>query len=120
MSDITILTQMKFDKGSVVVERNSGVVTVSVSGTHAVHLTQNIGTSAENLGKGGITNVGYAMFHNLDGTNFVLVGYDDSGFKDMIKVKAGEWSGPVRLSQNTPQAKADTGALDLEYILIED
>ena len=56
----------------------------------------------------------------MDATNYVEIGYDDSGFKNMIKLKAGEQFGPVRLGQNAPYAQADTGAVDLEYVLIED
>ena len=93
---------------------------ITVSGDHVVHQTQEIGfAAAEALNVGEITTVGWAYFRNLDSTNFVEIGYDDSGFKDLLKLKAGEWC-ICRLSQNAPYAKADTAAVDLEYIRIED
>jgi hypothetical protein len=55
----------------------------------------------------------------LDATNYVQIGYDDTGFKPTIKLKAGEYC-VCRLGQDAPYAQADTGAVDLEYILIED
>jgi hypothetical protein len=69
---------------------------------------------------GEITTVGLAWFRNMDSTNYVEIGYDDSGFKKLIKLKAGEQFGPVRLAQSAPYAQADTAAVDLEYMLIED
>jgi len=59
------------------------------------------------------------MFRNLDATNFVEIGYDDSGFKNVIKLKAGE-TFITRISQSAPYAKADTAAVELFYIIYED
>lgn len=113
------ITNFTFEKGGVKVERAPGSVDVTITGDHAIHKTQEIGTSAENLDKGEITTPGYGLFHNLDGTNFVEIGYDDTGFKPTVKIESGEWA-LFRLAQATPQAKADTAACDLEFILIED
>ena len=93
---------------------------LTMTGDHLVHQTQEIGfAAAEALNVGEITTVGWAYFRNLDATNYVQIGYDDTGFKPTIKLKAGEYC-VCRLGQDAPYAQADTGAVDLEYILIED
>lgn len=99
--------------------RTTGTVKADQSAVGYVADVQNIGTSAENIAMGSVGAPGWAYFKNLDATNFVLIGYDATGFKDVIKLKAGEecW---VRLSQAAPQAKADTLAIELEYIIFED
>ena len=91
---------------------------MDVAGTNYVHRIQNIDTSAENLDKGEITTPGLLIVHNLDSANFCELGYDDTGFKNFLKVIALKWQF-VYLAQATPQAKFDTGAGDLEYWMFE-
>ena len=119
-NELKIITQMRFSKGGTELIRGSKDTFVTVSGNYAVHNVQAVGfAAAEALIKGDITTVGYCWFKNLDATNFVEVGYDDTGFKNVIKLKAGE-EAVVRLGQNTPQAQADTAGVKLEYIMVED
>ncbi len=110
---------LTYTKNGVKYSVTEAASTFTVAGDHSIHATQEIGTAAENIGKGEITTIGWAVFHNMDDTNFIEIGFDDSGFKSVIKILAGEWSGPVRMSQATPQAKADTAACDLDYYFIE-
>jgi len=37
-----------------------------------------------------------------------------------LKLKAGETVGPLRLGTDTPWAQANTAAVELEYLIIED
>jgi hypothetical protein len=92
---------------------------ITVTGNNIAAGTQEVGTSAEALAKGDITTPGYLLIHNLDATNFVQVGYDDTGFKPTVKIKAGE-KALFRLAQATPQVLADTAACRIAYWLIED
>jgi hypothetical protein len=118
--ELKITGQLWFTKGGIKINLGTRDHFVTVSGDHAIHKSQEIGTSAEALDIGEITTVGYCWFRNMDSTNFVEIGYDDTGFKNLIKLKAGEECGPVRLGQGAPYALADTAAVDLEYVIIED
>ena len=119
MANELILTfGLAFTKNGATFNRTTFASQVTVSGTHVMAGTQAVATSAENLGKGDITTPGYLLIHNLDSTNFVQVGYDDTGFKPVVKVKAGKWA-MFELAQATPQVKADTSACNIEYWLIE-
>ena len=120
-NELKITTQLRLSKGSVSLIIGTASHYVDVSGDHSIHRTQEVGfAAAEALDIGEITTVGYCWFRNLDADNFVEIGYDDSGFKNLIKLKAGEQCGPVRLGQDAPYAQADTAAVDLEYVIIED
>jgi hypothetical protein len=82
--------------------------------------TQNIGTTHEALGLGSLTTPGFAVFQNLDATNFIELGIDDTGtFEAFAKLKPGE-IGMIRLTTLAPYAKADTAAVDLFYLIYED
>jgi len=117
--ELTITTQLVFEKGNTKVRRGSKDVTIDVTGTDMIHATQAVGNaSAENVAKGEITTPGYMWVKNLDGTNFVQIGYDDSGFKPTVKLLAGE-EALFRCAQTTPQAQADTAAVNIEYIIVE-
>ena len=118
-NELKITTALRFVKGTINFDIAESDQYVDVSGDHSIYRTQEIGTSAETLDIGEITTVGWAFFRNLDNTNYVDIGYDDSGFKNLIRLKAGKYC-IFRLAQNTPYAKANTANIDLEYILIED
>jgi len=107
----------KFDR----VPANFSVV---ITGDAVASGTQSVTTGAANLEKGGISTSGYLLIHNLDATNFVEVGYDDTGFKPVVKIKGGaagvgEWA-LFRSAQATLQVKADTATCLVEYYLFED
>jgi hypothetical protein len=79
--------------------------------------TQNIGTSEESVAKGDITNIGWCAIKNLDSTYYVEIGCVTGQYT--IKLKAGE-SCVFRAAANTIFAKANTSAVDIEYLFIED
>lgn len=78
---------------------------------------QNIGTSDEALALGDVTTPGWAVFQNLDDTNFVEIGV--GSFTAFLKLKPGEQC-LCRLGTTAPRAKADTAAVDLFYIIYSD
>ncbi len=119
MADLTYRLQIAFSKGNVEMARVVTTQDVTVAGDYALHDVQAVGfAAAEALRLGEITTPGFCLFHNTDATNFVEIGYDDTGFKPTVKVLAGEWA-LFRLTQAAPQAKADTASVDLEYYMIE-
>jgi hypothetical protein len=118
--ELMIQTRILFEKGDVKVSQGPTTLVLDVAGTDAIRATQEIGfAAAEAINKGEITTPGYMWVRNLDPTNFVEIGYDDTGFKNVVKLKAGE-EALFRLAQTTPQAQADTAAVRIEYIIIED
>ena len=106
-------------KGGASISRATGSTNVTMTGDHIAAGTQAVGTAAEALEKGDITTPGMLLIHNMDDTNFVQVGYDDTGFKPVVDVRAGEYA-MFRLTQAVTQVKADTGDCIIEYILVED
>jgi len=120
-NELKIVTSMSFQKGNVKLGVAECSQYIDVSGDYSIHRVQAIGFAAhEALDIGEITTVGWGYFKNLDDTNFVEIGFDSTGtFEGLIKLKAGEFCF-ARLGQDAPYALADTGAVDLEYMLIED
>jgi hypothetical protein len=92
---------------------------ITMTGTDLILSTQAIGTAAEAIVKGEVSTIGMCLFHNLDATNYVEIGHDVSAaFEADIRINAGEWC-LVRLTQGTPQARANTAAVQIEYFMIE-
>ena len=91
--------------------------THTITANTKVENTQSIGTGAhEALVLGEVGTPGYAFFHNTDSTNFVEIGIDESStFHAFAKLKAGQ-KAVVPLTE-APYAKADTGAVDLDYAI---
>ena len=119
-NEITISNSVDYDKNDEQDQFSSGNQTVDVAGDHYKKGIQTIGfAAAEAIEKGDVVTVGWCRFKNLDATNFVLIGYDDTGFKHLLKLLPGE-AQVVRLSQSTPQAQADTGAVLLAYTIYEE
>jgi hypothetical protein len=83
---------------------------------------QTVGTTEENLViTDSVTTNGCIVLHNLDSTNFVDYGLDDAGtMKAIGRIKPGEahW---LRLKPSTNlRMKADTAAVRVEYLLLND
>lgn len=77
---------------------------------------------AQPLDLGSVATTGFAVFQNLDATNYVEIGAWDgvgSVFWPFIRLKAGE-QGMMRLSTNPPYALANTGSVKIFYIVYAD
>ena len=102
---------------------SSGSVAVDQTNRRMVKDVQEIGTAAagEALGLGDLVSIGFAVFKNLDDTNFVEVGRSITGsFEAFIKLKPGE-SCIFRFASGTaPYALADTAACELMYVIYDD
>lgn len=77
---------------------------------------QSIGTSEEALAKGDVGTPGYVFVRNMDAVNFVQLGATTGVYS--VKIAAGQaalipWNGAAIL------AKADTAAVEVEYLIIE-
>jgi len=102
---------------------SSGSVAVDQTNRRMVKDVQEIAIAAagEAIGLGALVSIGFAVFKNLDDTNFVEVGRSIGGsFEAFAKLKPGE-VGFLRLAAGiAPYARADTAACELMYTIYDD
>lgn len=79
---------------------------------------QNIGTSEETLSAGDLTTKGWLFIRNLDGTNYVQVGFSTGVYG--IRLEAGEPAVFRTEPAATVYLKANTAACDIQYQWLED
>lgn len=90
-----------------------------VTGNEYIDHVQSIGTSAEAVTLGDVATYGFAVFKNLDATNYVEIGITDGAgdIHAFVKLMAGE-EAQVWLAA-APYAKANTAACLLNYTIFE-
>lgn len=110
-------------KSTLSIKREYMRKTADVAGDAYSAQVQSIPTTAEGTAVTVATAVGtpgFAMFVNLDATNFVTLGCKPAAtYYPFITLKAGE-ACLLRLTDTTFHALADTAAVLLESIIIED
>lgn len=116
--EITATCGLRISNGGPVFELQAIRQQLDMSGTECVHNIQSIGTTEEALALGDLASCGWAIFKNLDTTNFVSL-RPGTGDDNFVKILPGEVSGPFRLATSTPYAIADTSSVRLEYIIAE-
>jgi hypothetical protein len=119
--ELTTTVNINFTKSGVPPISRTISETITVSGNHAGESAQDIGTGAENLVlPGDIATKGQIVFYNYGPTNYVEIGYDDTGFVAFFPIRVNEWA-KIRLNNGTTyQARANTGAIRLGMIAVED
>lgn len=122
--EINYSLSIQFDKGNISIKREAQRQSVSVAGDAYSAQVQSIPTTAGGTAvaiASAVGTKGYAFFRNLDATNFVTLGVHDgsANYFAFAKLKPGE-AGMIRLASSTIYALADTGAVLLEAIIIED
>lgn len=94
---------------------------IDVAGTDFIGpKTQTIGTTAEAIDVGDIGTTGYFVVKNLDATNYV--DFSRATFTSgggTVRLKAGD-AAVFRFASNTPYALADTAAVEIVYLMIEE
>jgi hypothetical protein len=100
---------------------SSNSVSATQSTAALMRNVQSISNSAHSaLDLGSVVTPGFAVFQNLDSTNYIEVGIDVTGaFYPFLKLKAGE-QGIVRLGISAPYAKANVAAVSLFYVIYAD
>ena len=118
-NEATVTTALKFTKGSVDLNLTDSASTFDVTGTRYQRAVQSVGTAAEALDMGDITDPGWAYFRNLDASNYVEL-FAATGETAFLRLNAGEHA-CVRLSTSAtaPFAQADTASIDLEYMIVQ-
>lgn len=120
--EITVSTGLRVLKGKLDYQIATKTTKPDFAGTRVHRTTQNIGFAAhEALGVGDLGSAGWASFTNTEaaGGNFVEVGRDvAAAFVPVAKILPGE-TAQFRASTLLLYAKADTGAVNLDYMISE-
>jgi hypothetical protein len=70
---------------------------------------------------GDVTVPRWAMFHNLDASNFVeIAAGEDAGFVAMLRIPPKLYVGPVCLATAAPKARANSAAVKLDYTILQE
>jgi len=121
MADEYKLTiKSKLNNGGYKVDWSNGQLSVTQSAEGAASGVQAVGTSAENIAGGDVTTPGYLHLKNLDSTNYVEFGKDNTGFVAVGKLEAGEEAVFRVADSSTIQLKANTASCNVAYLLLED
>lgn len=124
-NEITMTGVVKMAKGFLNDTDSVSNFQIDQTGDGAVGGVQNIGTAAEAIAMGDVVTPGIFFFRNLEaaGGNFVQIGQDvgGGGFEEFLKLMPGEFAiGRLDLAATgVLQAKADTGAIELQYKIYE-
>lgn len=96
---------------------------VTVTGTDKADFTVDVTTTAGAIAlPANIGTPGYALFQNLDPTNYIELGPDAAGtFKPFVKLKPGEVGlFRIGIAANAIHAKANTATCKLGVSMVED
>ena len=99
---------LQIDQNTAVPARVDGIQLIGFAAHEALVITD-------------ITTLGVCFFWNRDATNFVEIGVDvGATFYPLVRVNAGEYW-PFRMAQGiTPYAQADTAAVALQRMIMDD
>lgn len=116
-NELSISITHGYTKGNASLPSRTVATNVTVTGTVFVDSLQSIGTSEETIALGEVATplVGYLYLRNCDATNFVEVGNATGAYQ--IKLKAGQQACLPLDSWDGIYAKANTGAVLLQYRL---
>lgn len=119
-NELTITLTASFLKGNMAAAASRAVSakTITVTGNTCIQNIQTIGTAEEAILLGDVATPGYMFVKNMDGTNFVTIRAATGG-ANCVKLKAGEVA-LFRHAGTAPFAIADTGNVNIEYLLISD
>ena len=118
--EIGLSIDLRVSKGSLSIAKPL-LAQIDMAGTRYSSGVQAIGFAAhEQIGLGAdVGTKGWAIFLNLDATNFVQIGRDvAAAFVPHDKLLPGEFC-VSRLSAGGVYAQADTAGCDLEFIILE-
>lgn len=121
-NEISYQVKIQASKSNLKVERDPGRLTADLSGDAYSANVQSIATSSTAVTiASAVSTAGFAFFRNLDATNYVEIGVEDGSmtFIAFAKLKPGQ-AGLIPLATTSIYAKADTAAVLLESIIIED
>jgi hypothetical protein len=80
---------------------------------------QVIGSTAEAIEVGGVTECGVAWFKNLSADTSVEIGPNTTPFVPFLRLGPGQVAGPLWLGTDEPYAQADSGTVELDYFILD-
>jgi hypothetical protein len=117
-SEITLAGLLRFSKGGSADELGLNAL-ADMSGAEFTRFRQAVGTSEEALNlPADISSPYWVFLINRDATNFIKFRFA-TGTTEYIKVLPNKFAGPFLLSAAAPYVQADTGACQLEFLLVE-
>jgi hypothetical protein len=122
MNELTYQFQVLLRNGNLQDQYSSNSKTANQATAALVRNVQAISADVTGfaLDLGGVAVPGFAVFQNLDATNFVEIGSFSGGtFYPFLKLKAGEQQ-LARISVAAPYARADTAPVNLFYLIYND
>lgn len=121
--ELTVTASLSFAKGNV---QANGLTKsgqrFNVNGTKYIRGVQSIGfAAAEAIQLGEIAAPGWLLVQNNDATNFVELHTQAAAGVAFAKLQPGEFA-LLRLGSGVtaPAAKADTAAVEIEYMVVEE
>lgn len=119
-AEITVELSVSFRKGSSMDGLDPGPISVTMTGTNILRNRQTVGFAAEEaLLLGDVPAGGWAIFVNRDASNYVRI-RGLSGQTPLVRLRAGEPAAFRIDAGATPTVQADTAAVELDYLLVED
>lgn len=120
--EITVSVSLKVINGNMRFERRINSIQIDQAAVGSNGGVQEIGFAAhEVIAVGDLGTLGCVILRNLDSTNFVEIGKDvAAAFQSFTSLKPGEAQTFRFAAGVVPYAQADTGAVDLEYMILED
>ena len=117
-NELRIAAQLEYNKNGVKESKNDSAF-VDISGDSINKAIQEIATSNTQItAVATIGTYGYMFFKNLDASNYIeIADEDDTNY--FCKLKAGEFA-MFRAADSDYWGRANTAAVDLEILIIED
>lgn len=119
-NEITILAELRFNKGASAAGLPFGPATFSMTGTRYLRGRQNVGLAEEALILGDVGVGGWIFIVNRDAANFVSY-RSAAGVTPTAKIPANGCCGPfvIHPSSTAPTVQADTAACEIEVLLLQ-
>jgi hypothetical protein len=113
-NELSISAFLNYQNGLATLTASASAV-ISVASNQIIHEVANIPTTDTALNLGAVGTIGYVLFQNIDGSNFISIGSDGTNYP--IKLLAGE-SALMRWNAAAIHCKADTAACNLQYRIV--
>lgn len=123
-NELQITVTASLSKGEFDWKPQLGTTQIDVATVGRGGYVQEIGTSEETIGGlADVSTFGWALFKNLDSTNYVEIGPDSGGtggsMVSMVKLLAGEFALLPLTPGITLKAQANTAAVKLDVNVLE-
>ena len=115
--EITVSASLSFAKGLVTAKAMTLTGRFDVTGKNYVEGTQSIATDATAIDLAGITTAGWFAIRNMSTANYVEILNATDGAV-LLKLLPGEFA-IGRFGCAAPAGKANTAAVDIEFLIVE-